>query len=1419
MEARQSYEGGMNQDLAVSKRPNNLYYSGSNWRLITNEGTSSGALVNEKGTKLTFTVPNIAKMDLADGTIIPAQNNLQIIGGTARVDDIIIFTTNETSENPDGYGQVWKIDFDPTTDSFIGLTAASELDVATHLKYNNKVNFSTEYRIGRVIALYETSEKDRVYWTDNYNEVRTLNLADSDVINTPLENIDIFPANTLTQPTILSVGSGSLPTGVQVQFAYRLLDLNGGTTVISPASTLVGLPAPDLDDDFQNVQGSGNPTITNKSVTYKVVGVDTDYDIIQHYAVVYSQGSISVYFFDEQTIPADGNLEVTCTDISDAETISLEEYSVLSSGFTKAKDIEVQGNRLIAANIHTDSFEVDFDARVYRFNSGTAEPGNIPTARPGTSADPEVDFVELLGTSPAYASVPEEHDAVNVYNNEESSTWYDVLKQYKYQADGATLGGSGINISYTFTTKEFPANTNQTHPTITNHIEVPLNSGTSPETMGVLEADGTAKEVYKEGQYDSYRSAWAPSNYTGYARGEVYRFGIVFYNLKGVPSFVKWIGDIKFPDVMDGYPLQNMPGNSPELSALGIEFTVDTSSIDDQISGYSIVRVERENNDCTRLGTGYYMIFDTYTETNIRSLIHTYDQSLGGSSVATNPFSLDHEYNIYGVNDDALHLPDKPGYGNSASNKHYGFLVSPLGQLQEIDFKNGDYIETLGYYNSTLANYSGSTSASGDDDKAFGFYYKLETFAPNPHDNERFEIEKLKVLNTGEYLLPTDSFLNELQAPVDGLGLVNGSYSRNSGITASKRRYPLGIGSKKIALQLALTNPSIQWGVAANLMNWQGPQYDGPDLLGTTITWSTGQVADQKPDFKQVGYRRYLTNQYGGNSFTDRSVNQYISTGHYQVTEPDAIGSSITFQVYGGDTFVNYYDDEMLEQYWSDLQNYKDVYLDFRVNKLSIAVCGPCESRINTDYRAGSHWADSRDGSNMPAYVSTIYTYNEIWSQQNTAAEKFFAKDFAVSYATEHPHRLWASEIKINGELVDSWRSFKIANSIDVDGIYGPINRIISHKEQLFFYQATGFGIASIDEKSVIQDESGQSLVLGVGGVFPDYQYISTNTGTNHQFSVIATDNGIYHYDSRLNKMMKYAGGALPLSDIKGMSSFFDNELSGAILGVDKTTRSSEAVGVHATKDLRYNRLLFTFLKYKEAENYTTYETDTVGEFTFATGNFFEFDGTTYQVVVDITVNEKQGPFDPTNNPDAFKEMSNSVTIGYNEALETYTFFYDYLPTLYLEYGRKLLSVSPYAKNKLYEHNVGEKGYYYDTIRAKSTLDLLLPGGGESISKVYNNLNFYSQVTDSSDVDIYNETINRIRFFNDYQDTGVIELTPDSNIKRRMRQWRMQIPRDKDTPLSRMRNPWLRIQLEYDNTEDKKCILHDIMYSFTPTKY
>ena len=111
MKARKGYTKGMNRDITSDKQDPGSYYNLENFRMVTEDGHTTGSLTNESSNTVKFTIPDLQEMTLANGITIPAQPDLKIIGWTTIIDAIIVFTTNNEDENPIGYGQIWSCKF------------------------------------------------------------------------------------------------------------------------------------------------------------------------------------------------------------------------------------------------------------------------------------------------------------------------------------------------------------------------------------------------------------------------------------------------------------------------------------------------------------------------------------------------------------------------------------------------------------------------------------------------------------------------------------------------------------------------------------------------------------------------------------------------------------------------------------------------------------------------------------------------------------------------------------------------------------------------------------------------------------------------------------------------------------------------------------------------------------------------------------------------------------------------------------------------------------------------------------------------------------------------------------------------------------------------------------------------------------
>ena len=167
-----------------------------------------------------------------------------------------------------------------------------------------------------------------------------------------------------------------------------------------------------------------------------------------------------------------------------------------------------------------------------------------------------------------------------------------------------------------------------------------------------------------------------------------------------------------------------------------------------------------------------------------------------------------------------------------------------------------------------------------------------------------------------------------------------------------------------------------------------------------------------------------------------------------------------------------------------------------------------------------------------------------------------------------------------------------------------------------------------------------------------------------------------------------------------------------------------------------------------------------------------------------------------------------SFTRLFNEGVDYFIDQKTYKPSMYINKGNKLFMNS---NNNIYENNIGKYNKFLGK-HEESTITLMVnPNANQDT--VFNNI-FYNSEVYLDDIDQPDKTITHIQAYNEYQDSGKIslEIGRDKNLRRKFREWKANIPRN---GRNRIRNPWIFLKLTFNNTNDYKLILHDIIVSYT----
>jgi hypothetical protein len=185
----------------------------------------------------------------------------------------------------------------------------------------------------------------------------------------------------------------------------------------------------------------------------------------------------------------------------------------------------------------------------------------------------------------------------------------------------------------------------------------------------------------------------------------------------------------------------------------------------------------------------------------------------------------------------------------------------------------------------------------------------------------------------------------------------------------------------------------------------------------------------------------------------------------------------------------------------------------------------------------------------------------------------FAAYDPEVRNIEEFDSRIWASNEKISGEDIDSWRIFSPAEYRDAESEFGPVNNLILFNNEVYFVQDKAFGVALINPLATTADPNTGDITLGSGETVAKIQYITKRNGCKHQWATTTTSSALYFLDYHRKRFIRYTGqGVEPLSIIQGMDSWFKDRL---VIDIDDNPLLHD--GIHMNTN-RNGEVYTTFL-------------------------------------------------------------------------------------------------------------------------------------------------------------------------------------------------------------------------------------------------
>ena len=494
-------------------------------------------------------------------------------------------------------------------------------------------------------------------------------------------------------------------------------------------------------------------------------------------------------------------------------------------------------------------------------------------------------------------------------------------------------------------------------------------------------------------------------------------------------------------------------------------------------------------------------------------------------------------------------------------------------------------------------------------------------------------------------------------------------------------------------------------------------------------------------EFAKPDYIKYVGSIYGGMSYEDKRNSEYIEIGNYtEINESIVVTSP-------GDTYVNNFTFTKIA---------KDDFLETQqtYNRMTEIV----EFRVETtvDIKNRNDLSNIEWNSRQEPKHSEYTNYNEVYSQQPILT-KTSDVGFKFKRVQEFDTRIISTKVKTPGEFIDSWTDILENETLDLDGQYGPINAVMTLKDEIFCLQDTAVAHLAVNPRVQVAAGDGVGLELGTGGILHDYKYLTTTIGCLNKFGAISTENTFYFVDIINKGIMAFDGQAVSrFSDLKGFHHTFVNELS-----YDSLVQDNPVLGNGIS--LGYNP--------SSADVYFTF---------------------------------KQNIFSSIKSP------IRNFTIAFNEKIGEFTSYYDYTPAWYLNKGNTLMSTG-LSHRSIWEHGVGVSNNFYGTSHP-STLTLHIAPPGNEI--ILNSASYKMETTNTYGKDLPTTGLTKVQVSNDYQDSGDVSLRLRQNMFKKFRNWKITLPREKNKR-ERLRSAWGFVKFTFDNPEGNNMVLHNISIFYT----
>lgn len=1179
---------GMSRDSAVSQHNPNLVYDAHNIRITTKDGRNSLlSVVNERGTKrMSSTGDTMEGMPIGDAIIDKY---------------IVLFTHNAYTETNKDHIYRGRI-----SGNTINITEIFEGDAG--FSVNNPIE---------TLSVFETEDIQKVYWVDGINQPRMINIMVSQKI-TDANLLEFSPSVTLQHSLSVqkNVSGGEFPVGT-IQYAFSYYKINGQETRLIDVSPMYYLSPKD--------KGLDATAISNTSFHITVAYVDTSFDKVRVYAIVRTQENAVpqcriVGDYDIQNIRPSVPNGVYGIDIVDNGVIgrTIEAASLYFIGGEQiiASTLAQKDNTLFLGNVEINT-------------PNLSEVKTILDSSPITPTATTIGYnsVDDYTTTPIKA-----YDYYGYEPNNNRSSYF--IKAFKY-LERYKLG---FIAQYKNGQWSEPLSlgivTNSTKPeaTISLYKRGGFTATITPEVIKKLKSLKFKRiapvVVYPRaiGRRTVVQGIVCPT-VTSYGDREsnapfaqsswFFRFN----DFKGFSDTQPLEGNNSIRgevQCMDSYAINNTTTGTPITPSYDAKYSnwffINTQiatlhSPDIECAGAGIENIDLTDTQLIKVGSSYLewnpnsTVIDHFLQAE-NSGINVDNSQIINISRTSNFFSqkaftLYCDTPIDRSNGDEV-SPLNTGYvigwvvypwqrsgslNNQAAltskQKANGFTqrtaILKRNIMAEAHMANSEYLDSATIISADPINMRNSTPKVFNSDQLSGV--SISSRIPQGTNPETYiNTSHMYYGNIDKIIVPDNSYYHTFQgwtAKTDG--------------TESQTITQLAQKAILFSMDDPITSLDPNGHKVSDPVSMKYKSTPHIVLDSSSITFE-----DENCGIDTTDLQNPVVKDHRGGLFIMELIRDATDTdkfGENSTTSDSWIrcGESVELPASDTDTVnINYLQGDCYFQMYDCLKTYPFTQED--TNSVIEILSTMLETYINLDFK----YDKNRGASNNVAISPTNFNlYNHLSYNQSGNFFSYHQLDYSLLKNKYFPNVVTWSLEKHLGEDVDTWMSIDANNTVELDGAFGKVNKLINYNNNIYCFQDIGISRLLFNNRVQIPTSDNVPIEITNGMKMDGKDYISTKVGCTNKWSIVETPLGLYFNDDILKATYLFNGQLTDLSTGKGMKSWMNESCNTNVWNpstVGNCRAFYDKVGrdiywVYANTALVYSEILGQYMSFMDYGN------------------------------------------------------------------------------------------------------------------------------------------------------------------------------------------------------------------------------------------